>query len=130
MSAISWRARHLNTPPRALHLADSKHSTKLAKLLSSQGLGENICNLLLYVDICQVNVACQDPLSDEVIVDLYVFGPCMEHWVPSQRYATKIVTIYDNIPIHCIPKSSSSLRNQATSHAATTTPLSILCLCT
>ena len=104
MSASSWcRARHLNTPPRARHLKESKHGTKSAELLSSQGLGEDVCNLLLCADIDQVDVSSQNLLSNKVVMDLYVFGPRMEHWVPGQLDATKVFTIYDNFVVHMHP---------------------------
>ena len=66
MSASSGRARHLNTPPRARRqLDESKHSAKTTELLSSQGLGKNICYLLLCTDVNQVDVARQDLLSNK-----------------------------------------------------------------
>ena len=100
----SWcRARHLNTPPRARHLKESKHSTKSAELLSSQGLGEDVYNLLLCADVDQVNVSSQNLLSNKMVMDLYVFGLRVEHWVPSQLDATKVVTIYDNSSVHMHP---------------------------
>lgn len=70
------------------------------KLLSSQGLGENVCHLLLCADVDQIDVARQDSLSNVVVVDLYMFGPSMEHWVPSQLYAAKVVTVDDNSLVH------------------------------
>ena len=68
------------------------------KLLSSKGLGEDIYYLLLCVNIDQVNVAGQHSLSNVVVMDLYVFGPHMIHWVPSQLNAT------NNRPIHKQPQ--------------------------
>ena len=101
MSASSWRARHLNSPPRArLRLEDSKHNPKMIELLSSQGLGEYVCNLLLCADVNQVDVSSQNLLSNKMVVDLYVFGPRMKHWVPGQLYATKVATVYDNHHVH------------------------------
>ena len=101
MDASSWcRARHLNTPPRALHLTESKHSLKTLKLLSSKGLGEDVRHLLLCADVDQVDVACQNSLSNVVVVDLYMFGLSMEHWVPSKLYATKVVAMDDNLLVH------------------------------
>ena len=70
------------------------------ELISSQGLAEDVCHLLLRADVDQVDVARQDSLSNIVVVDLYMFGPGMEHWVPSQLYAAKDVAMDDNLLIH------------------------------
>ena len=72
----------------------------MLKLLSSEGLGEEVRHLLLCADVDQVDVARQDLLSNIVVVDLYMFDPSMEHWVPSQLYAAKVVTMDDNLLIH------------------------------
>ena len=53
------------------------------KVLSSQGLGEDVRHLLLCADIDQVDVTYQDLLLNIVVVDLYVFGHSMKHWVSS-----------------------------------------------
>ena len=82
MSASSGRARHLNTPPGARRqLDESKHSAKTTELLSSQGLGKNICYLLLCTDVNQVDVARQDLLSNKMVMNLNVLGPSMKNWV-------------------------------------------------
>ena len=82
MSASSGRARHLNTPPQAQRqLDESKHSAKTTELLSSQGLGKNICYLLLCTDINQVDVSRQDLLSNKMVMNLNVLGPSMKNWV-------------------------------------------------
>ena len=81
-----------------MHLAESKQSPKTTELLSV--LGENVRHLLLRADIDQVDVARQDSLSNIVVVDLYMFGPGMEHWVPSQFYAAKVVAMDDNLLVH------------------------------
>ena len=70
------------------------------ELLNSMGLVEDDDHLLLCLDIDQVNITCQNSLSNIVVVDLYMFGPGMEHWVPSQLYAAKVVTMDDNLLVH------------------------------
>ena len=72
----------------------------MSKLLSFKALGEDVCHLLLCADVDQVDVARQDSLLNVVVVDLYMFGPSMEHWVPSKLYATKVVAMDDNLLIH------------------------------
>ena len=76
----------------------------MTKLLSFEVLGEYVCNLLLCADINQVDVSNQDLLSNKMVVDLYVFGLRMKHWVPGQLYATKVVTLYDNRRVHLQPQ--------------------------
>jgi hypothetical protein len=92
-------------------------------LLNSQDLGEDVNNLILCADINKINLTYQDLLLNEVIMNLNVFRPCMKHWVLSQLNTAKVITIYDNLSLHMHPKSPSSLRNQATSHAAIAAPL-------
>ena len=72
----------------------------MSKFLSSEGLGEDVRHLLLCVDVDQVNVTRQDLRSNIVVVDLYMFGPSMEHWVPSKLYAAKVVAMDDNLLVH------------------------------
>ena len=76
----------------------------MTELLSFQGLGEYVCNLLLCADVNQVDVSSQDLISNKMVVDLYEFGPHMKHWVPGQLYATQVVTVYDNHRVHLQPQ--------------------------
>jgi len=64
------------------HMANADHSLFVRR--SEIG----IVVITIYVDDLIGDVVCQDPLPDEVIMDLYVFGPRMIHWVPSQLNAT------------------------------------------
>jgi hypothetical protein len=48
-------------------------------LLNSQDLGEDVNNLILYVDINKINLTYQDLFPDEMIMNLNVFRPRMKH---------------------------------------------------
>ena len=70
----------ISTLPLELDISRSPSIvTKSAELLSSQGLGENVYNLLLCADVDQVDVSSQNLLSNKVVMELYVFGPRMKH---------------------------------------------------
>lgn len=89
------------TPPQAqCHLQYFKHHIGSAQLLCSKVLGEIF---LLSTHIREVSATSQDPLSNVLVVDPYVFLPQMKHKIMSQLDATKLVTIYDNMSVHIQP---------------------------
>jgi hypothetical protein len=51
------------------------------KLLFNQGLGQNICNLLICGNILKLDCSLMDPVSNEVIPYLNMLGPIMEYWI-------------------------------------------------
>jgi hypothetical protein len=53
-----------------------------------QGLGENVCNLLISQNILKLNYPSLNPVSNEVVSDLYVFRPTMKHWILREFDAT------------------------------------------
>ena len=63
-----------------------------------QGLGENVCNLLINANILKLNCPSINPISNEVVFDLYVFRPVMKHWILREFDATLIVAVNDCRP--------------------------------
>jgi hypothetical protein len=60
-----------------------------------QGLGENICNLVVCRYILQLNCASLNPITNEVVPDLNVLRSVMKHWSLREFYATLIITVND-----------------------------------
>jgi hypothetical protein len=58
-----------------------------------QGLGENICNLIICRNVLQLNCPSLNPVTDEVVPDLNRLRPVMKHWILREFYATLIITV-------------------------------------
>jgi hypothetical protein len=58
-----------------------------------QGLGENICNLIICRNVLKLNDPSLNPISDEVVSDLNMLRPVMKHWILREFYATLIITM-------------------------------------
>ena len=60
-----------------------------------QGLGENICNLIICRNVLKLNDPSLNPISDEVVSDLYVLRPVMENWILKEFDTTRIIAVND-----------------------------------
>ena len=49
--------------------------------MSAKCLGENVRHLLIYLYVLQPNGSSLNTISHEVVPDVYVFAPVMEHWI-------------------------------------------------
>ena len=54
------------------------------KLLLSESLGEDISSLLRTRTVLKINDPIMSEFSDEVHVDLDVFGPLLLHWISAK----------------------------------------------
>ena len=54
---------------------------ELHKTLSAKCLGENVRHLLICLYVLQPNGSPLNTISQEVVSDVYVFAPVMEHWI-------------------------------------------------
>jgi hypothetical protein len=61
-----------------------------------QGLGENICYLIIYRYILQLNYLSLNLVTNEVVPDLNMLRPVMKHWILIEFYATLIITVNDS----------------------------------
>jgi hypothetical protein len=57
-------------------LHHSKFVFEEQKLPFNQGFGQDICNLLICGNKLKLHCPLLDPISNEVISDLYMLGPC------------------------------------------------------
>jgi hypothetical protein len=71
-------------------LRHSKFVPKEHKLSFKQGFGHNVCNLLIYGNILNLNCSLLDHVSDEVIHDLNKLGLAMEYWILKEFDTTSI----------------------------------------
>jgi hypothetical protein len=76
-------------------LQQSKFVSKCFKLPFCQGLGQNISYLLIYGNIVDLHCSLLNPISYEVIFDLYVLGPIIKHYI--LRYFDTTLIILVNI---------------------------------
>jgi hypothetical protein len=74
--------------PHQAHLVSEKDM-----LAPWQGLGENICNLIICRNVLKLNDPSLNPISDEVVSDLDMLRPVMKHWILREFYATLIITM-------------------------------------
>ena len=63
------------------------------KLPFHQGLGENVCNLLIYGNILELDNFLLDPVLDEAIFDFIMLGLVMEHWILKEFDTTLIIAV-------------------------------------
>jgi hypothetical protein len=56
-------------------------SLKKEKFALHQGLGENVCQLLICRNILELDCSPQHPIIDEMIYDLDVLQPIMKHMI-------------------------------------------------
>jgi hypothetical protein len=75
-----------------------KYDSKEHKNLFPQGLGQNICNLLIYGNILKLHCSFLDPIPDEVIYDLNMLGHVMEYWILKYFDTTLIIGVYHRKP--------------------------------
>jgi hypothetical protein len=61
-----------------------------------QGLGENVYNLLISWNILKLNCPSMNPISNEVVSDLYGFQPVMKHWILREFDTTLIIAMNYN----------------------------------
>ena len=61
-----------------------------------QGLGENICYLVIYRYILQPNCPSLNPVTNEVVPDLNMLRLVMKHWILREFYANLIITVNDS----------------------------------
>ena len=47
----------------------------------AKGLGENVRHLLICLYVLQLNGSSLNTISQEVVLDVYVFASVMEHWM-------------------------------------------------
>jgi hypothetical protein len=73
----------------------SKFVSECLKLPFCSGLGQNISNLLICGNILEIQCSLLNPVSYEVIFDLYVLGPVIKHWILREFDTTLIITIND-----------------------------------
>jgi hypothetical protein len=66
-------------------LSHSRPRTKLKKLDSPKGLGEQIRKLVLGVDVASLDASFYQTVTDEVVPHPDVLAPFMEHGVLGQR---------------------------------------------
>jgi hypothetical protein len=64
------------------------------KLPFIQGIGQNMCNLLICGNVMKLHCSLLDPILDEVIYDLNMLGPVMEFWILREFDTTLIITVY------------------------------------
>ena len=90
------------TPPQAREVVGckAKPGLKLPKLVSPQSFCEDIGRLKIGNDMSKVDIPCDDPIPNEVVVHLNVLCPSMEYRVPSQGDAAKIVLVDQNSIVH------------------------------
>ena len=66
---------------------------KLLEFFPSQRFGEDINNLIFSRLVQQLDVPLLYQLSDEMMVNFNMLGPCMEHRILCQLDRTLIVTV-------------------------------------
>ena len=83
------------TPPQAREVVGckAKPGLKLPKLVSPQSFCEDIGRLKIGNDMSKVDIPCDDPIPNEVVVHLDVLCPSMEDKVSSKMYTTEIVVV-------------------------------------
>jgi hypothetical protein len=83
----------LTPPSRIVRGPDVQTGLKINKNYSRKTLGENICELRECRDMEKTNRVGDDTLTDEVKVDLDVFGALILHQVSREVDYTHIVTL-------------------------------------
>jgi hypothetical protein len=82
-------------------LHDNKPLPKHLKLplcrgLGEDRLGEDIYNFLVHKNVLKSYYSLLNPVFDEVVHDLNMFGPIMKHYILKDFDATLIVTVNHN----------------------------------
>ena len=71
----------------------SKLVYEVLELHLGQRLGQHVRNLLICGNILKLHSSLLHHITDILVLDLYVLGLVMKHWILRQLYATLVVTI-------------------------------------
>ena len=83
------------TLPLNKELIQQQHQlvSELQKTVFAKCLGENVCHLLICLYVLQPNGPPLNTISQEVVPDVYMLAPVMEHWILKQHDGTLIITM-------------------------------------
>ncbi len=85
--------QHLLTLPHGLGWSQSEAGEVLRVSVSLEGLGEDICGVLVGWNTLQGDCAELYVLASEVVLDVDMLGPSMLLWVMCQRNAAGVVAV-------------------------------------
>ena len=71
----------------------SKLVSEVLKLHLGQRLGQHIRNLLICGNVLEFHNSLLHHIMDRLVLDLYVLGLVLKHWILLLLYATLVVTI-------------------------------------
>ena len=66
------------------------------ELAVAQVFCKQICSLISYSNMLQLNFVFQDFLSDKVVMHLHMLSSCMKNWILCQTYCRQIIAIQRN----------------------------------
>ena len=87
-------------------LHHSKLVSKEDELSLDQGLGENVCQLLLCRNILNLNCSLLHYVPDEMVSNLNMLRPVVRHWILREFDATLVITV-DHCRLKLLTKQSS-----------------------
>jgi hypothetical protein len=108
-------------------LHQSKSVFECLKLPFCQGLGQNINYMLICGHILELHCSLLNPIPYEVIVNLYVLGPIMKHWILGE-FDTTLIIIVNGCGIQLLIKQSCKQLAKIDGLTTSSTSCHVFCL--